>query len=142
MYLFVFFWSPALRSARSAAGITEAPPFGLIFSCFMSAMMLGAMIFSSIDLKSVKDTGRLLLGILTLAANCLLVPVLASSEMATFWGFTIFEVCVGMYFPAMGRLKSELVDDAVRARVYGVMRLPLNLFVVLALGLTQEGTIL
>ncbi|KAL9531309.1 Molybdate-anion transporter [Sphaerulina musiva] len=139
MYLFVFFWSPALRSARSAAGITEAPPFGLIFSCFMSAMMLGSMIFSGIDLKSVKDTGRLLLGILTLAANCLLVPVLASSEMATFWGFTIFEVCVGMYFPAMGRLKSELVDDAVRARVYGVMRLPLNLFVVLALGLTQEG---
>lgn len=108
----------------------------------MSAMMLGSMIFSGIDLKSVKDTGRLLLGILTLAANCLLVPVLASSEMATFWGFTIFEVCVGMYFPAMGRLKSELVDDAVRARVYGVMRLPLNLFVVLALGLTQEGTIL
>ncbi|EMF12748.1 DUF791-domain-containing protein, partial [Sphaerulina musiva SO2202] len=133
MYLFVFFWSPALRSARSAAGITEAPPFGLIFSCFMSAMMLGSMIFSGIDLKSVKDTGRLLLGILTLAANCLLVPVLASSEMATFWGFTIFEVCVGMYFPAMGRLKSELVDDAVRARVYGVMRLPLNLFVVVAL---------
>jgi hypothetical protein len=39
----------------------------------------------------------------------------------------------------MGRLKSELVDDAVRGKVYALMRLPLNIFVVLALGLTQEG---
>lgn len=39
----------------------------------------------------------------------------------------------------MSKLKSELVDDAVRAKVYGTMRLPLNIFVVLALGLPQEG---
>jgi hypothetical protein len=96
--------------------------------------------FSGIDLHNVRDTARLLLGILTLAANCLLVPALASSELVIFASFALFEVCVGLYFPAMGRLKSELVDDAVRARVYGLMRLPLNIFVVLALGLTQEGT--
>ena len=106
----------------------------------MSAMMLGSMVFSGFDLKTARDTSRLLLGILTLAANCLLVAALASSEMVTFFSFAIFELCVGLYFPAMGRLKSELVDDAVRGKVYGMMRLPLNVFVVLALGLTQEGT--
>ena len=39
----------------------------------------------------------------------------------------------------MSRLKSELVEDAVRGKVYGMMRLPLNVFVVLALGVTREG---
>ncbi|KAF7191421.1 Molybdate-anion transporter [Pseudocercospora fuligena] len=139
MYLFVFFWSPALKSSRAISGVTELPPFGLIFSCFMSAMMMGSMIFSSIELRSERDTGRLLLSILALAAISLLLPVLASAEALAFWCFSLFEACVGLYFPTMSRLKSELVEDAVRGKVYGMMRLPLNVLVVLALGVTREG---
>ncbi|SMQ50736.1 unnamed protein product [Zymoseptoria tritici ST99CH_3D7] len=139
MFLFVFFWTPALKSSRAVAGTTASPPFGLIFSCFMSAMMLGSMLFSVIDLRSERETGRLLLSILAMAAISLMVPVLMRTEGLTFWSFAIFEACVGMYFPTMGRLKSEIVDDAVRGKVYALMRLPLNIFVVLALGLTQEG---
>ncbi|EME89189.1 uncharacterized protein MYCFIDRAFT_14297, partial [Pseudocercospora fijiensis CIRAD86] len=133
MYLFVFFWSPALKSSRALSGVAELPPFGLIFSCFMSAMMMGSMIFSSIELRSGRDTGRLLLSILALAAISLLLPVLATAEALAFWCFSLFEACVGLYFPTMSRLKSELVEDAVRGKVYGMMRLPLNVFVVLAL---------
>lgn len=121
------------------SGVTELPPFGLIFSCFMSAMMMGSMIFSSIELRSERDTGRLLLSILALAAISLLLPVLATAEALAFWCFSLFEACVGLYFPTMSRLKSELVEDAVRGKVYGMMRLPLNVFVVLALGVTREG---
>ncbi|SMY24404.1 unnamed protein product [Zymoseptoria tritici ST99CH_1A5] len=139
MFLFVFFWTPALKSSRAVAGTTASPPFGLIFSCFMSAMMLGSMLFSVIDLRSERETGRLLLSILAMAAISLMVPVLMRTEGLTFWSFAIFEACVGMYFPTMGRLKSEIVDDDVRGKVYALMRLPLNIFVVLALGLTQEG---
>ncbi|KXT12121.1 hypothetical protein AC579_7499 [Pseudocercospora musae] len=139
MYLFVFFWSPALKSSRAISGVTELPPFGLIFSCFMSAMMMGSMIFSSIELRSERDTGRLLLSILALAAISLLLPVLASAEALAFWCFSLFEACVGLYFPTMSRLKSELVEDGVRGKVYGMMRFPLNVFVVLALGATREG---
>lgn len=139
MYLFVFFWSPALKSARAAGGVEAPPPFGLIFSCFMSAMMMGSMIFSTIDIRSERDTGKLLLSVLALSAVSLLLPVLAAAEAMAFWGFALFEACVGLYFPTMSRLKSEIVEDAVRGKVYGMMRLPLNVFVVLALGVTREG---
>lgn len=84
----------------------------------------------------------MLLSILALAAVSLLIPVLVRAEVATFWSFALFEICVGLYFPTMGRLKSELVGDASRAKIYALMRLPLNIFVVLALGITQEGTTL
>lgn len=139
MYLFVFFWSPALKSSRAVSGITDSPPFGLIFSCFMSAMMMGSMLFSAVELRNERDTGKLLLLILALAANSLLIPVLVTAEAITFWSFTLFEMCVGLYFPTMSRLKSELVEDAVRGKIYGMMRLPLNVFVVFALSVTREG---
>lgn len=126
-------------SVRAASGVVVAPPFGLIFSCFTTAMMLGSMVFSLVDLRSERDVSRLLLSILALAAVSLLLPVLLRAEAVIFWSFAMFEMCVGLYFPTMGRLKSELVDDATRGKVYSLMRLPLNVFVVFALGMTQEG---
>lgn len=139
MFLFVFFWSPALISSRSHDKTESAPPFGLIFSCFMCAMMLGSLVFSIAKPGGARDSARLMLSILALASSSLLVPVLQRTEAVTFWSFALFEVCVGLYFPTMSRLKSELVEDAVRARVYGLMRLPLNIFVVAALGMTKDG---
>lgn len=41
MYLFIFFWSPALKSARLRAGSEAELPFGIIFASFMCAMMVG-----------------------------------------------------------------------------------------------------
>ncbi|RMY40062.1 hypothetical protein D0866_01510 [Hortaea werneckii] len=151
MYLFVFFWSPALKGARassaSARGLSlEADenmpglPFGLIFASFMSAMMLGSMATSAMNLTSnLKTSSRLTLHTVALAAIALIIPALAkSSETGVFWAFALFEICVGMYFPAMSKLKSEVVEERVRGKVYGMMRVPLNLFVVLALGSTKE----
>ena len=139
MYLFVFFWSPALISSRSLANNDSSPPFGIIFSCFMCAMMLGSLVFSTAKPGTAREAARLMLSILALASYALLIPVLQRSEIVTFWSFALFEVCVGMYFPTMSRLKSEIVEDAVRAKVYGLMRLPLNIFVVIALGVTKDG---
>ena len=45
-----------------------------------------------------------------------------------------------MYWPSVGYLKGRFVEDGVRARVYGCLRIPLNVFVVLALSLTREGS--
>ncbi len=39
----------------------------------------------------------------------------------------------------MGNLKEKIVDDGVRAKVYGALRVPLNVFVVVGLGLTRDG---
>lgn len=46
---------------------------------------------------------------------------------------------MGMYWPSIGSLKGRVVEDGVRARVYGMLRVPLNVFVVVALSLIEEG---
>ena len=139
MYIFVFFWAPTLISARSLEAAGSPLPFGLIFSCFMCAVMLGSTIFGFIKPDNVPDACHLMLSILVLASYGLIFPTWQISEGWSFWSFVLFEVCVGLYFPTMSRLKSEVVDDAVRAKVYGFMRLPLNLFIAIALGLTRDG---
>jgi len=39
----------------------------------------------------------------------------------------------------MAYQKGKVIDDRVRANVYGLMRIPLNVFVVLVLSTTKEG---
>ncbi|KAI6783439.1 uncharacterized protein J7T54_004466 [Emericellopsis cladophorae] len=60
-------------------------------------------------------------------------------EGPRFWAFCGFELCLGIYFPAMAYLKGSLVSDAQRAKVYGLMRVPLNALTVMALATIEEG---
>ncbi|KJY00499.1 major facilitator superfamily transporter domain-containing protein 5 [Zymoseptoria brevis] len=138
MYVFVFLWTPALTSSRDASGYGGDLPLGLIFSSFMCAMMIGSMTFTALSARGFAPV-RLLVDVLTGAACALLVPVLWHQELVTFGSFIFFEMAVGIYFPVMGKLKSDWVRDSVRAKVYTWMRLPLNLFVFVALGVTKEG---
>lgn len=39
----------------------------------------------------------------------------------------------------MAYQKGKMIDDSVRANVYGLMRIPLNVFVVLVLSTTKDG---
>lgn len=137
--LFVFFWSPALISSRARMGDGSPLPFGIIFSCFMCAMMLGSLTFAICGFESYRDVARFLLTVLALASCAVLMPVLQTTEGVSFWAFVAFEMCLGLYIPTVCRLKAEIVEDGVRAKVYGLMRLPLNAFVVIALGLTKDG---
>merc|ERR1711959_779919 len=47
--------------------------------------------------------------------------------------FVLFEITVGMYFPACGTLKGKIVPESCRATLYNIFRIPLNVVVVLAL---------
>lgn len=148
MYLFVFFWSAALKSSHAIAGRSTDLPFGLIFATFMASMMLGSLLFSLASASSPSGSpfssslshANILVAILVLGSVTLLLPVFIRNESFTFWCFCIYEACVGVYFPSMGNLKGTIVGDGVRAKVYGVLRVPLNVFVVIALSLTQEGS--
>lgn len=102
-------------------------------------MMLGSLVFSVLKPPETTNAAMLMLSIFAICTWAILTPVLHSGENTTFWSFALFEVCVGMYFPTMSQLKSDIVEDAVRAKVYSWMRLPLNVFVVVALGLTEDG---
>ncbi|KFY03525.1 hypothetical protein O988_01421 [Pseudogymnoascus sp. VKM F-3808] len=150
MYLFVFFWSAALKSAHAYSNpSTKEPsaiPFGLIFATFMASMMLGSIAFSRGSSEAVANKSVTMLGpahFLTVAiavsTASLLISVLIKSETLTFWCFCMFEACIGIYYPCMGALRGRIVGDGVRAKVYGFLRIPLNFFVVVLLCLTKEG---
>lgn len=136
MYLFVFFWAPALRSVQSSQ---KGLPYGIIFASFMAATLASSLVFGKITARQMVSYTNLLLVILGTSSLCFLLSARPRSEQSTFWVFCLFEAAVGMYFPCMGYLKGRLVDDGVRAQVYGMLRVPLNVFVVVSLLLTGDG---
>ncbi|KAK6859900.1 major facilitator superfamily domain containing protein 5 [Apiospora arundinis] len=140
MYLFIFFWSAALKSARLQTGSTEDLPFGLIFSSFMCAMMTGSAIFTlQTSTKTVQSTTGTLMTVTLVVACCLSLAAMLQHERLLFWALCLLEGCIGAYFPSMAHLKSELIEDGIRGRVYSILRFPLNVFVVVAHSLDVEG---
>lgn len=139
MYLFVFFWTSAITSARSAHQIRGDPPYGLIFACFMCAMMAGSQIFSMASSYETRSASWVLELALTLASVALMSTTVANHESAVFWAFCVVELCVGLYFPTMSFLKGRLIKDESRAKLYSLMRVPLNAFVLTAHAFAQEG---
>lgn len=76
-----------------------------------------------------------------MSSICLLVTVLSMDEKIRFLAFFAFELSLGLYFPSIGLLKSQLVDERNRGWIYGLMRLPLNVFVTSVLCTTGEGQV-
>lgn len=129
MFAFVFNWTPALSSGDSDA------PHGLIFSMFMMACMCGSSLFSIVS-ATTRPSSVLLPVCLVATLSLGLVTACLGDEPKTgaiFLGFLIFEACVGIYFPAIGSLKSEVVPEDARAGVYNAYRVPLNAVVVVLL---------
>jgi MFS transporter, MFS domain-containing protein family, molybdate-anion transporter len=138
--IFIFFKFPALKLSHKLAGLNDDLPFGVIFAILMCSMMMGSMIYNYIINNHTSITpNKLLVVNLSVAAASLFIPVLFRDERVTFWCFCIFEICCGIYFPLMAYQKGKIIDDSVRANVYGLMRVPLNCFVVLILSTTREG---
>jgi hypothetical protein len=136
MYLFVFFWVPTLKSVQSSPGEL---PYGLIFASFMAATLASSLAFNAITERQLMRHTTLLVAILALSAACFFLSAGPKSEQSAFWVFCLFEAAVGMYWPCMGYLKGRLVEDGVRAQVYGILRIPLNIFVVVSLLFTGDG---
>src|SRR3569833_2839967 len=106
----------------------------------MSAMMAGSSLFSiSTSRHSRESTSCILMLVVLAVSSCLSLAASLEDEKMLFWTFCIFEACIGAYFPSMGFLKSELVEDGVRGRVYSVLRFTLSVFVVAAHSLDGEG---
>ena len=147
MYLFVFFWTPALQDATDATKLSRGGsldstslPYGLIFSNFMAAMMAGSLLFNYLmRVEFVTQVMLLRYVFLAAGASFLLALVFADSEGVVYAAFCVFEACVGMYYPCMAYLKGVIIEDGKRAATYAVMRIPLNVFVVGALAVKSEG---
>lgn len=146
MYLFVFFWGPTLTSARAyeaatggGAAAAGGLPYGIIFASFMASVLAASLVFNAAMGRGLVRHAHLLIGILGAADLVFYLLEQPRGEQASFWLFCLFEACVGMYWPCMGYLKGRLIDDGARAQLYGVLRVPLNVFVVVSLYFTGDG---
>jgi len=125
MFAFVFNWTPALDSK------VVPPPHGVIFAIFMMACMCGASVATIVG-DALKPSLRLMatftigigsFGIMSLVAG-------NGNLMTCFMAFCVFEFSVGLYFPSIGVLKSEVVPENIRTTMYNIYRIPLNAVVV------------
>jgi len=123
MYAFIFKWTPAIESA----GVI--PPHGHVFSALMMACMCGASVFSLTDPAFAPS--KTLFSVCVLAVMAFIFATSCVGHgLNMLWGivagFIMFEFSVGVYFPAVGTLKSQIVPEKVRAGVYNIYRVPLN----------------
>lgn len=129
MYCFVFVWTPVLEG-RMEAG-QPAVPLGLVFSAFMVSCLVGSQVFSMMA-KLCNSTDFLLPMLLTVGAVALgSAGFYVEGAYETLLLFCVFEMCVGMYFPLIGSIKSRNVPESIRAKVYNLFRVPLNAVVLL-----------
>ena len=131
MYIFVFMWTPLLKTLARNQGMSDNLPFGLIFATFMVCCMTGSSIFSIVVEKfPVEKLGIVVFGIGSVA---MAIVALEISDSVSFVGMNLFEVCVGMYFPIMGTMKGGIVPEDQRAAIYNLYRIPLNFIVLFSL---------
>lgn len=127
MFVFVFVWTPALEYTDGAIDRNEIP-HGLIFSTFMIAIMIGSRLFQTMQRKhEIAHFSRFAYGA---AALALAVPIYSTSVIHRLIAFTIFEVCCGLYFPAIGVTKSKHFPESVRSTITNIFRVALNGIVV------------
>lgn len=132
MYTFVFMWVPTLQGLGDA---NSSIPTGLVFSCFMMCVSLGGSLFSVLLPCFRVEVVSLVACVLAFVA--LLVPVLSTNFMAVFAAFLAVEICVGMYYPSVGVMRSQLLPSHVSATLMNFFRVPLNILVVTGTKLTD-----
>ena len=127
MYIFVFMWTPKLEPAFPDL------PHGQVFGCFMACMMIGSSCVRYL-MAARPPPALYMRDVFALAAISLAVPsALTSNGYITLAAFCAFEAVCGIYWPSMGIIKSKYVPEEVRATMYNIFRIPLNLIVVVVL---------
>ncbi|XP_070557727.1 molybdate-anion transporter-like isoform X2 [Ptychodera flava] len=145
MYTFVLEWTPALTppdTGDSPAGMKvpedeeeihkNSIPHGWIFADFMVAVMIGSAIFKILCKYASPESFMRI--VLFLSSISLLMPIIVPGNQALiFAGFIVFEICVGIFWPAMGTMRSMYVPEATRSTVMNLFRIPLNMIVIVIL---------
>lgn len=123
MYTFVFMWTPSLP---------ENIPHGIIFSCFMISCSLGSTLFGYFASNKYSMTS-ILKAVFLGAAAAMSIPIFTTEPWLIFTGFIVFEVLVGLFWPAIGTLRSQYIPESHRASIINLFRVPLNAVVCIVL---------
>ena len=120
LFLFIVSWSPVLTTCSSRV------EFGLVFSAFMTACMLG----SRLRIEWIGVNGVLVALVLACVAHSTIAYSYSDDFNYNFMWFMAFELAVGIYFPAIGMMKARLVPESVRSSAYALFSVPGNVVVV------------
>lgn len=142
MYTFVFMWVPTLLSLNPPGGV----PTGCVFSALMMAITIGGILYPALQafvtkyLVAKESSSELCASIVYLMASLsMAVPVVCVSAVASpaphcqeliLGSFLIVELCVGLFMPVAGTLRSKYVPDSLQGAILNIFRLPLNAIVV------------
>ena len=150
MYTWVFTWVPSLLSLEPPGGV----PTGCVFSSLMLSVTIGGLLYSPLQnfvkhyiATSKSNAAETFASLIyLLAAVATVAPVLCLSTATQeniiasshptmcldliMISFLVFELCVGLFMPVAGTLRSKYVPDAQQGAILNIFRLPLNAIVV------------
>jgi len=124
MYIFVFLWTPVLD--------TGTTPLGMVFSCFMVCIMVGSALFSILINRGFTESNILKNCLIMISASMAVCCYTARPSatmidtVISFIAFLVLEVAIGMYFPAITYLRSQVIPESHRANVMNWFRVPMN----------------
>jgi len=135
MHIFIFNWTPVLSTKGSPI------PHGVVFSSMMMCAMAGS---SSFNIFERTRSSKVLVIAMLMSACAMVIPgcIGVSPEVIkyNFFAFLLFEFCIGIYFPAVSKVRSEIVAEVHRACMYNLFRVPMNALVIIALLVQPELT--
>lgn len=143
MNIFILQWPPIIsRVVKNAFGDGAVTPFGTIFSCFMTCSLLGSLWFGkSMKTSSLTETtAAKMLAVSAISMALAATSVARTSLAGVMAAMLIYEACVGMYFPAIGTLRSKLIPNDKKSVILSLFGVPLNTLVVISyLFITKLG---
>jgi len=125
MYIFVFLWTPVLDTGSPV-------PLGMVFSCFMVCIMVGSALFSILNQRGWSEAAILKTVLMMMSVSMAICCVTARpgatdlDTIISFLAFLLLEVGIGMYFPAISYLRSQVIPESHRANVMNWFRVPMN----------------
>ncbi len=125
MYIFVFLWTPVLMPSH--------PPLGMVFACFMVAIMIGSSTYTLLLSRGYRAEDVLWFCLVVIAASMGVCCVTGGPDatmtniLSTYVAFLLMECAFGAYFPAMSFAKSQVIPESHRANVMNWFRVPMNI---------------
>lgn len=123
MYSFVFMWTPVLESAQP-----DGVPHGFVFAIFMMSTSLGAAVFGPLSASGPPQS--YLAPVFIVSGASLLIALLFPGHAAIIMcAFCVFEATVGIFWPAIGKVRATVVPEQTRTTIINIFRVPLNILV-------------
>uniref|UniRef100_A0A2P2I4U8 Molybdate-anion transporter n=1 Tax=Hirondellea gigas TaxID=1518452 RepID=A0A2P2I4U8_9CRUS len=137
MYIFVFQWTPILDR--------ENTPLGMIFSTFMVCIMIGSSLYAILLHKKFTEEKLLSLSVvMAIVSMGICISTTGNDDLiyVTYAAFLLLEISVGIYFPAIGYLRSQVIPESLRASIMNWFRVPMNVLTCSGLLLLHNHTII